>query len=103
MIIRGTPPANVCLMVLPHYLQRSVATPSNPINPITRHPMKFLLLIALAVPVLAFVSCESTTIVAPEPTAVSETQTRRTSTTSSSYGGMPDSVSTTETRSVISQ
>ena len=65
--------------------------------------MKFLVLIALAVPVLAIVSCETTTIVNPEPTAVSETQTRRSSTTSSTYGGMPDTVSTTETRSVTAQ
>jgi hypothetical protein len=65
--------------------------------------MKFLLLIALAVPVLAIVSCETTTIVKPEPTTVSETQTRRTATSSSTYGGMPDTVSTTETRSVTAQ
>ena len=63
--------------------------------------MKYLLLIALAVPVI--VSCETTTIVKPEPAIVSETQTRRTSTTSSTYGAMPESVSTTETRSVTAQ
>jgi hypothetical protein len=65
--------------------------------------MKFLLLIALAVPVITIVSCETTTIVKPEPTTVSETQTRRTATSSSTYGGMPDTVSTTETRSVTAQ
>lgn len=64
--------------------------------------MKFLLLIALAVPVLAVVSCETTTIVKPEPTTVSETQTRRTS-TSSSYGMMPETSATTETRTVTAQ
>ena len=64
--------------------------------------MKFLLIIAAAVPVVTFVSCESTTIVQPEPTTVSETATQRTS-TSSSYGMMPETTSTSETRTVRAQ
>lgn len=74
---------------------------TSPIPSTTLHPMKTLLLIAVSVSLSSLTSC--TTVVAPETPApvVTETQVRRTS-TSSTYGTMPTST-TTETHSVTTE
>lgn len=62
--------------------------------------------ILLSVATLAICSCSTTTVVKPEPTAVTES-VRRTSSSSystpSGYGTVPSVSTTTETRSVTAE
>jgi hypothetical protein len=66
--------------------------------------MKLIFLPVVGLIGLLSASCSTTTVVKPEPTTVSETNVRRTATTSS-YGTMApvSSSTTTETRSVTAQ
>lgn len=66
--------------------------------------MKLLLLMTAAIPVITVCSCSTTTVVKPEPTVMSETNIRRSSTTTSSYGSpMPTTTSSTETRTITAE
>ena len=78
-----------------------IGSPSRSSQTPTDTSMKLLLMIAAAIPVITVCSCSTTTVVKPEPTVMSETNVRRTSTTTSSYGSpMPVTTSSTETRPI---